>query len=687
MGVQAGQAEEETEVVNLMQSGAASSSRSSTGGDGGDSVTVEGRDRRSGTSSWELTEAERAELLALGWDDQMVGDLADMLDFLSELRDQGGTEAVAWAAGRWTAGGVQADVAVEAVTDVVLRRLTSCAEQYPGEYQVRGRLCVGFAGFQRQLGEFHTRFVQRCLQDAWVGPPLPNPSGPIGAALHAGTSADYLREARDQVRRGRVRGRAEVDDRGGESVEPGVDDSSSLMQLTAEEEALLEQHGVADSLRGALRELLRGLRNQEDRGEGAEFRWGVNLVLDATDVARSSCGVVEEILRARTLPSSSMRCWPSQRIPPFGPLRSRIGEYMDQYRHLLVSTFDRELGRALRELVGCPEAGEVHGPTLERTRTVPRGSRSRSRTPPPSSSSRGDLLAAVPARAPRQLRPGEGPSGETNLGEGPEDSGLVGPVGGVPVPLGTNTAELLPGLPVRASPALPAQVSQGCPLSVRAQGADEGSPVLPVPGVPVVGNADGAESLPSTMENAPGPGMAAVELLSAGPVQALPALPAQAPGGRQFPVRAPGAAEGSSVLPVPGGVPVVGDTAGDGPPALPAGGVVNTVSGATTGVNLPVVVSVSAFEEMGGLPVLPTAPTESALGSGVVVADGTSVGDEEASVGSSLRPALPARTPGADDGSPVLPVLHGVSALALSATGTLQSASEVDDVNTERGGS
>ena len=411
-----------------MQSGAASSSRSSTGGEGGDSVAPEGRDLRPGTRSWELTEAERGELLALGWDDQMVGDLADMLDFLRELRDQGGAEAVAWAAGRWTAGGVQADVAVEAVTDVVLRRLTSCAEQYPGEYQVRGRLCVGFAGFQRQLGEFHTRFVQRCLQDAWVGTPLPNPSGPIGAALNAGTSADYLREAREQVRRGRVRGRAEVNDTGGEAVEPGVDDGSSLMQLTTEEEDMLDRYGVEDSLRGALRELLRGLRNQEDRGVGAEFRWGVNQVLDATEVARSSCGVVENILRARTLPSSSMRCWPSQRIPPFGPLRSRIGEYMHQYRHLLVSTFDRELGRALRELVGCPEAGEVQGPSLERTRTAPRGSRSRSRTPPSSTSSRGGPPAEVPARArPRQLRSGEDRSGD--LGDGSAGSASTGPVG------------------------------------------------------------------------------------------------------------------------------------------------------------------------------------------------------------------------------------------------------------------
>ena len=183
------------------------------------------------------------------------------------------------------------------------------------------------------------------------------------------------------------------------------------MQLTVEEENELARLGLDDNLRSALRELLRGLRVQEDCGVGAEYRWGVNQVLDACDVARRACGVVERILRDRATSSPVMRCWPAQRIPEFGPLRSRVGSFMGQYRHLVTSVFDRELGRALQDLVGCPAEGAVHGPWLPRgrgrgtrdaVRALPRGSRSRSRTPPgggESSTLSLDMGDAVPASA------------------------------------------------------------------------------------------------------------------------------------------------------------------------------------------------------------------------------------------------------------------------------------------------
>ena len=344
----------------------------------------------------------------MGWDEQMINDLSELLDFLRDLREQSSVEAVAWAVGQWTAGGVQADVAVEAATDVAVRRLVSCVEQRPRDFQVRGRLCVGLAGFQRQLGEFHTRLVQRCLQEAWTGTPLPHSGAPVGSALHAGTAADFLREARDRVRGGPAEGRTtttERTERPSASPEPAGDESGddelTLMQLTMEEENELARLGLDDGLRSALRELLRGLRVQEDRGVGAEYRWGVNQVLDACEVARRACGVVERILRDRATSSQVMRCWPAQRIPAFGPLRSRVGSFMGQYRHLVTSVFDRELGRALQDLVGCPAEDAVHGPWLPRGRgrgtmdtaqTIPRGSRSRSRTPPG-----GDASSTLPS--------------------------------------------------------------------------------------------------------------------------------------------------------------------------------------------------------------------------------------------------------------------------------------------------
>ncbi|CAE7034166.1 hypothetical protein AK812_SmicGene23967 [Symbiodinium microadriaticum] len=516
---------EETEVVNLMQSGAASSSRSSTGGDGGDSVTVEGRDRRSGTSSWELTEAERAELLALGWDDQMVGDLADMLDFLSELRDQGGTEAVAWAAGRWTAGGVQADVAVEAVTDVVLRRLTSCAEQYPGEYQVRGscrdvykthgldRLYltpVGLSGRLFMLAPPLTTFeklVTKFDADVFVDVQRKklywNNMGwqILFGVLFANYFVDFATR-----RLGKYMGRR------------------------------LKEH-VLFPVEVALARVLRRLRQ----------------VL----------GVTSLLLYLHEL----------------------LANYVQEKAQVVRPT----LGRALKTLVlldlwvGC----------LFLLGRTPRNYFL-------------DYLFALPLLYLLKCR---------------------------------RVVHFLYVLRVLTKVRL-FYLSLGCLLLE----------TLTVPRVYL------------QLWRMP---LALGWLLWNYFLLVLYKL---------------------CLLYLPRRL-----------------GVVNflfvlrelqkvRLCYLYLGVclwleTLLEMVRLLYLLEMGGLPVLPTAPTESALGSGVVVADGTSVGDEEASVGSSLRPALPARTPGADDGSPVLPVLHGVSALALSATGTLQSASEVDDVNTERGGS
>ena len=56
--------------------------------------------------------------------------------------------------------------------------------------------------------------------------------------------------------------------------------------------------------------------------------------------------------------------------------------WMVKYRHLLVRAFDDELGAALQELTGCPEAaGGGWVDWSSATRDPPRGSWSRSRSP------------------------------------------------------------------------------------------------------------------------------------------------------------------------------------------------------------------------------------------------------------------------------------------------------------------
>ena len=92
------------------------------------------------------------------------------------------------------------------------------------------------------------------------------------------------------------------------------------MQLTLSEEARLDQLGVDHRVRRLLRDSLRGLNDQEIRGEGAEYSCGVAQVVEAARGARDVCRVVEEILANRTRPSSS-------RIP-FGALRSRVASWL-----------------------------------------------------------------------------------------------------------------------------------------------------------------------------------------------------------------------------------------------------------------------------------------------------------------------------------------------------------------------
>eukprot|EP00439_Symbiodinium_sp_Y106_P034692 s713_g4.t1 len=174
----------------------------------------------------------------------------------------------------------------------------------------------------------------------------------------------------------------------GDALDEDSDDVG-MMQLTPGEEARLSQLGVNDEVRRRLRELLGGLARQDDWDVGPEYRWGVQQVVEAAVGAHATARCVVDVLAARVRPSEAMRSFPCQRIPPHGVLRSRIVAWLAEFRWVVVQAFDRELEEALLELTGCPP-GEAHvlrpagDPQLgwqRATRDVPRGSRSRSRSP------------------------------------------------------------------------------------------------------------------------------------------------------------------------------------------------------------------------------------------------------------------------------------------------------------------
>ena len=261
-----------------------------------------------------LSADERDELVELGWDEGVVNDLHEFLLYLQETRDGAGPEAVAWAVGQWAHALILAESTLDLAADTLFRRVEGVAEQRPPEYGVRGRLCVGFAGFQKILGEMHLRMAQRLriaqrlLQDEWMSvseigdPPLLGPArgviaGDTNTAALAlevarGRARDLVERARRIRRERRAAGasRSSWEDANNGDVAhggPGGDegDSHSLMQLTREEEVALDDLGVDDDLRRSLRDLLHGLQEQENRDVGAEYRWGVQQVVAAAEDA------------------------------------------------------------------------------------------------------------------------------------------------------------------------------------------------------------------------------------------------------------------------------------------------------------------------------------------------------------------------------------------------------------------
>eukprot|EP00439_Symbiodinium_sp_Y106_P014276 s6191_g2.t1 len=244
-----------------------------------------------------LSADERDELVELGWDEGVVNDLHEFLLYLQEIRDRAGPGAVAWAVGQWAHALILAESTLDLATDTLFRRVQGVSELRPPDYGVRGRLCVGFAGFQKILGEMHLRIAQRLLQDEWMSvseigdPPL---LGPAGGVIANDTNTAALA----------FEGAGPDEDEG---------DSQSLMQLTREEEEALDNLGVDDDVRRSLRDLLHGLQEQENRDVGAEYRWGVQQVVEAAGDAHRAAECVGRILRDRVVPSPAMRSWPCQR--------------------------------------------------------------------------------------------------------------------------------------------------------------------------------------------------------------------------------------------------------------------------------------------------------------------------------------------------------------------------------------
>ena len=326
-----------------------------------------------GDDPWHLTDAEAEELLGMGWPADVIENLAELLRYLRDMRDHTGAEAVSWALGEWGQGTVVADATIDLVMDVLYRRVDGVQETRPSAEGERGRLCVGMAGFQKVLRDFHCLLIQECMQGAWLLPQDLDDERLLsaGAVIRNDNSASALATARARAREllDRARRRHALPagaPRDGSAAAAGDDaplggddgdgDGTTLMQLTAAEEERLQRVGIDDTVRARLRQLLRQLCEQEDRGVGAEYRWGVAQVVEASIGAHVVARCVEAILEDRGRISASMTSWPAVRIPAHGALRSRVASWMNEFRWVVVQACLELLYRILR---GARPAWEV----------------------------------------------------------------------------------------------------------------------------------------------------------------------------------------------------------------------------------------------------------------------------------------------------------------------------------------
>ncbi|OLQ08943.1 hypothetical protein AK812_SmicGene7530 [Symbiodinium microadriaticum] len=76
-----------------------------------------------------------------------------------DVANRYGVEAVSWRNGAWGEVVVIANATVELVQENIWRRVRGVREIRPDAEGTRGRIMVGWSGFQRILSEFHLSLV------------------------------------------------------------------------------------------------------------------------------------------------------------------------------------------------------------------------------------------------------------------------------------------------------------------------------------------------------------------------------------------------------------------------------------------------------------------------------------------------------------------------------------------------
>ena len=129
---------------------------------------------------------------------------------------------------------------------------------------------------------------------------------------------------------------------GGSVVDRGESYEQAMMELTPEEEQMLDRHDVTTEPRRHLRGLLVALEQLQGHGEGPEYRWGVMQLVRAWDEAVRVVSVMRDILQVRTTPVGCLPYFPAVREPRYGPLRTRVASYMEEFRYMLLRSLAEE---------------------------------------------------------------------------------------------------------------------------------------------------------------------------------------------------------------------------------------------------------------------------------------------------------------------------------------------------------
>ena len=159
-------------------------------------------------------------------------------------------------------------------------------------------------------------------------------------------------------------------------VELGVNrdmdvDVMSLMELTDNEEELLDELHLPDVVRRNLREMLRTLQRHDNEDQGPEFRWSTAEWVASWDQACDDVARVIQCLRRRLGAETPVEYWPIVRTPRAAAQRVRSLQWARQWTPVIM--------QILETLVDCHMVQRVDAvPVQPRPRATP-ASRSRSR--------------------------------------------------------------------------------------------------------------------------------------------------------------------------------------------------------------------------------------------------------------------------------------------------------------------